>query len=221
MFILGMSRKMTDGILTPFRLCSGSMPTTQPPTQEAVTRPTLHHQMYAAIDLLERLAADWSLLDQFPAGDRARLHRAIDGLSVPERHARRKRAKQADRERRRTRLDREEAVLDQTGIRTLRRRPVVTTPNVLPPARVDERDEIGPGTAPGVSVVDRHCYVCKDGYSRIHHFYDQLCPACADFNFAATDRAGRPARPRGAADGRARQDRLPGRAQAAAIAART
>ena len=141
--------------------------------------------MLAATDLLERLAADWSLLDQFPAGDRARLHRAIDGLSVPERHARRKRAKQADRECRRTRIDREEAVLDGTGIRTLRRRPIVTTPNVFPPAHVDERDEIGPGAAPGVSVVDRHCYVCKEGYSRIHHFYDQLCPACADFNFAA------------------------------------
>ena len=61
--------------------------------------------MLAAIDLLERLAADWSLLDQFSAEDRARLHRAIDGLSVPERHARRKRAKQAGRERRRTRVD--------------------------------------------------------------------------------------------------------------------
>jgi NAD(P)-dependent dehydrogenase (short-subunit alcohol dehydrogenase family) len=31
----------------------------------------------------------------------------------------------------------------------------------------------------------RVCYVCKDAYSRIHAFYDQLCPACADANFAA------------------------------------
>ena len=141
--------------------------------------------MLAATDLLERLAADWSLLDPFPAEDRARLHRAIDGLSVPERHARRKRAKQADRERRRTGIDREEAALDETGIRTLRRRPIVTTPNVFPPARLDEREDDQPGSAPGVSVTDRHCYVCKDGYSRIHHFYDQLCPACAEFNFTA------------------------------------
>ena len=141
--------------------------------------------MLVATDLLERLAADWSLLDQFPAEDRARLHRAIGGLSVPEPHARRKRAKQADRERRRTRVDREEAVLDETGIRTLRRRPLVTTPNVFPPAGLDERDVDGPGPTPGASVADRHCYVCKDGYSRIHHFYDQLCPACAAFNFTA------------------------------------
>src|SRR5207237_10117076 len=28
-----------------------------------------------------------------------------------------------------------------------------------------------------------HCYVCKEHYSVIHHFYDQMCPACAEFNF--------------------------------------
>src|SRR3546814_10118669 len=29
-----------------------------------------------------------------------------------------------------------------------------------------------------------HCYVCKQKYTRVHHFYDQLCPECAEFNFA-------------------------------------
>ena len=31
----------------------------------------------------------------------------------------------------------------------------------------------------------RVCYVCKKTYTRVHDFYDQLCPACADVNFAA------------------------------------
>src|SRR5690606_5926592 len=26
-------------------------------------------------------------------------------------------------------------------------------------------------------------YVCKQKYTRVHHFYDQLCPACAELNF--------------------------------------
>jgi NAD(P)-dependent dehydrogenase (short-subunit alcohol dehydrogenase family) len=30
----------------------------------------------------------------------------------------------------------------------------------------------------------QHCYVCKQKYTHIHHFYDQMCPACADLNFA-------------------------------------
>jgi NAD(P)-dependent dehydrogenase (short-subunit alcohol dehydrogenase family) len=40
----------------------------------------------------------------------------------------------------------------------------------------------GPGVGPASP---RHCYVCKEEYSRLHHFYDQLCPACGDFNFEA------------------------------------
>ena len=30
----------------------------------------------------------------------------------------------------------------------------------------------------------QHCYVCKTKYRELHHFYDQLCPECAAFNFA-------------------------------------
>lgn len=30
----------------------------------------------------------------------------------------------------------------------------------------------------------RKCYVCKAPYQRLHRFYDQLCPACGDENFA-------------------------------------
>src|SRR4029077_6991855 len=29
----------------------------------------------------------------------------------------------------------------------------------------------------------QHCYVCKQHYDTVHHFYDQLCPACAELNF--------------------------------------
>jgi NAD(P)-dependent dehydrogenase (short-subunit alcohol dehydrogenase family) len=30
----------------------------------------------------------------------------------------------------------------------------------------------------------RHCYVCKRPYDQVHPFYDCLCPACGDFNYA-------------------------------------
>jgi len=30
----------------------------------------------------------------------------------------------------------------------------------------------------------RSCYVCKIRYRQLHKFYDQLCPACADLNYA-------------------------------------
>jgi len=27
------------------------------------------------------------------------------------------------------------------------------------------------------------CYICKGKYKTVHHFYDQLCPECGDFNY--------------------------------------
>lgn len=29
----------------------------------------------------------------------------------------------------------------------------------------------------------RSCYICKARYHKMHHFYDQLCPTCADLNW--------------------------------------
>lgn len=34
----------------------------------------------------------------------------------------------------------------------------------------------------GASGEEHHCYVCKRHYAEIHHFYDQLCPPCAELN---------------------------------------
>jgi NAD(P)-dependent dehydrogenase (short-subunit alcohol dehydrogenase family) len=156
----------------------------------------VHERLRAAIELLEGIAADWRLLDSLPAADRRRLHQAIAALSVPDPRAKRKRQKAAKA----ASVRQAEAVLDETGIRRLRRRPVATTPNVFPPARFEAHDVDDeapepheprtPNGDPRAANEDprtcaRACYVCKQPYTRVHHFYDQLCPACADFNFAA------------------------------------
>ncbi|MEP7176896.1 MAG: SDR family oxidoreductase, partial [Gemmatimonadales bacterium] len=38
--------------------------------------------------------------------------------------------------------------------------------------------------APHEPLDRQHCYVCKASFTSLHHFYDQLCPPCAGFNFA-------------------------------------
>jgi NAD(P)-dependent dehydrogenase (short-subunit alcohol dehydrogenase family) len=143
----------------------------------------------AATDVLEIMAGDWSVFDGLPRADRERLHRAIAGVHNPDPAARRIRVKAAERQRRAADARRDEAVLDETGIRTLRRRPVFTTPNVFPPARPGSRDRAGGQEVPVASkdraaLGPRVCYVCKEPYGLIHHFYDQLCPPCAALNFA-------------------------------------
>jgi NAD(P)-dependent dehydrogenase (short-subunit alcohol dehydrogenase family) len=77
--------------------------------------------------------------------------------------ARRDQLKRAGRER-----DRE--VLDGAAIRARR------APAALP----------GPAAAPVLPALSapRNCYICKRSYDRRHPFYDSLCPACGDLNFA-------------------------------------
>jgi hypothetical protein len=86
----------------------------------------------AATELLESIAADWGVLDQLPPDDRQRFHQAIAAMYNPDPVARRKRVKAVERERKSRAALREDSVLHETGIRTLRRQPVFTTPNVFP-----------------------------------------------------------------------------------------
>ncbi len=137
------------------------------------------------LEWLERIAGDRTLLRSLSTEDRHRFHRALAALSEVDPQAKRKRQKAMKAEG----VKKAEAVLNDTGIRALRRRPMITTPNVFPPA-MEESDRPGnpeglPPRAAREPAVERVCYVCKKPYAELHHFYDQLCPACAETNFAA------------------------------------
>src|SRR5688572_17703968 len=111
-------------------------------------------------ELLESIAADRNVLAGIPDQERARLLRAVELVN------------KADE------------ALHETGIRTLRRKPVFTTPNVFPPEGFAPVDIHGDGAESGSygresvreTTEPQHCYVCKQKYTVIHHFYDQLCP---------------------------------------------
>src|SRR3954466_1730173 len=134
-----------------------------------------------AADLLEAIVADRGLLARVSSEERRRILDAAGNVYNPDVNARRRMVKATIRGRKAARIGRDDSVLAETGIRTLRRKSVFTTPNALPPVgfETDEsRDQ-------GEQVFDaQNCYVCKQDYAAIHHFYDQLCPACAELNFA-------------------------------------
>ena len=141
--------------------------------------------------LIESIAADRGVLDGIPEEDRKRLLQAVTRVAHPDRYARRLKASR-ERLRRAAVVQRDDDVRSETGIRTLRQRPVFNTPNVFPPKKFAPQDlhepaNAGPhdGAGPHVHTKElQHCYVCKEKYTAIHHFYDQLCPECAEFNFA-------------------------------------
>ena len=141
-----------------------------------------------ATELLESIIADRGLLAGIPAEERRRLLDAVALVYHPDAGARRQLVKATVRRRKADRVSREERKRNETGIRQLRKQTVFTTPNVFPPPGFQPRDIHGePADAlpaePAAETERQHCYVCKQDYTAIHHFYDQLCPSCAEFNF--------------------------------------
>jgi NAD(P)-dependent dehydrogenase (short-subunit alcohol dehydrogenase family) len=145
-----------------------------------MTPRALLERLRAATELLELIAADRRTLAGMPAEVRARLLQAVAQVYSPDRTERRRLSKITRRDRKAARVKQDEEMLAETGIRALRRRPVFHTPNVFPPEGVEQTDAADPRE----TVEPQHCYVCKQKYSAIHHFYDQLCPPCAELNLA-------------------------------------
>jgi NAD(P)-dependent dehydrogenase (short-subunit alcohol dehydrogenase family) len=159
---------------------------------DQVTRERLRE----TIELLESIAADRSVLAGVPEEERKRLLQAVANVYSPDRVERRRMSKIVDRQRKAARVMNDQGVLRETGIRSLRRKPVFHTPNVFPTVSVTEGFEpqdVHAAESPesraqrpepkAQSRELQHCYVCKQKYTLIHHFYDQLCPACAELNF--------------------------------------
>ncbi len=162
-----------------------------PPDEAAIT---------SAIAVLEYLGEDLRRLAELPEELRIRLVSAGGQLSRPDRYSRKQLGKVLARQRVAAKREADRAVLDQTGIRQLRKEPVFRTPLPKPkemqldaPLRDDEgevdawaaaeaaREESAAESARVQTA--RMCYVCKTEFHELHHFYDQMCPPCAELNW--------------------------------------
>jgi NAD(P)-dependent dehydrogenase (short-subunit alcohol dehydrogenase family) len=151
-----------------------------PPFHTTADSRALVERLREAVELLESIAADRSVLAGVPDAERKRLLQAVASVYHPDRVERRRMAKIVERERRAARAERDRAARASTGIQQLRRKALFHSPNYFlaepasAPAPPEHRRAYDP----------QHCYICKEQYAFIHHFYDQLCPACASINFA-------------------------------------
>ncbi len=132
--------------------------------------------------MLEKAAANRALLAQLSVEERTRLLKAAGDIYCPDVAQRRRLVKASSKQRKAEKTGRDQSKLHETGIRKLRREKVFTTPNVFPPkdfvqAEVNDNPDFREVVEP------QNCYICKKDYSAIHHFYDQLCPQCAELNF--------------------------------------
>jgi NAD(P)-dependent dehydrogenase (short-subunit alcohol dehydrogenase family) len=144
--------------------------------------PDLAPDLRKAADILEQVVANRALLAQLSVEERTRLLKAAGEVYCPEVDERRRLVKAKVRQRKAEKIQRDQAQLNQTGIRKLRQEKVFLTPNVFPPKNFSQQ-EISQDAEFREVMEPQNCYICKQDYSKIHHFYDQLCPACADLNF--------------------------------------
>ncbi len=149
-------------------------------------RDDVRQDLLDAMAVLRDVVAAPDLLTHLDPAERAAFRNAAGDVFCPDPDIRRRRTKVLQLQRRRERSRRDDDTLTSTGIRTLRSRPVFTTPDVFAPESFEQRDVVDdPARPPFRETLEaQHCYICKVRYHRIHHFYDQLCDSCATLNFA-------------------------------------
>ncbi|MEM7585468.1 MAG: SDR family oxidoreductase [Acidobacteriota bacterium] len=133
-----------------------------------------------ATKALEAVVADRALLASLDESEQKCLLDAAANVWCPDSKARRRLTKALVAKRRAARIEREEEVFHDTEIRRLRRKPVFNTPNFAPP---DPAKRQSVATTPLKTSTAVHCYICKGTFTEVHHFYDQMCPECAELNF--------------------------------------
>ena len=111
--------------------------------QHGFSKPALHSllvpdelgdQLRAAAALLEAVVADRSLLQSLSLEDRTRLLNAAGDVYSPDVEERRRQIKAERRQQKQQKAQRDQGALDETGIRTLRAKPVFTTTRCSPTA---------------------------------------------------------------------------------------
>lgn len=138
--------------------------------------------LMAAAAILEKAVCNRAVLAGLSVEERTRLLKAAGEIYCPDLRERRRLVKAKLRKHKAEKRSRDQGTLNKTGIRKLRREKVFLTPNVYPPkAFLQQEVETEPDFREVVE--PQNCYICKQDYSAIHHFYDQLCPACAELNF--------------------------------------
>lgn len=135
---------------------------------------------------------------------RAEMLNAAGRLSHPIRDELIRRKRENRRIKRQSIVTHERAARAGTGIRSAREAKVFSAPVFISPNRHPEQGEgshqFEDPSSTGLRMIPRErnpedvprdqlinpqaCYVCKKSYTRLHHFYDSMCPECAEYNYA-------------------------------------
>ena len=128
-----------------------------------------------SLAVLEAVVSDPQLIRDVSEDERIRLMKAAGKLARPTRLQRSRISRLERQEAKRAAVEADRNARAASGIRTARLAPVFTAPVLaLPAPEAPERHLSRP----------QGCYCCKQDFTKLHHFYDNMCPDCAEFNYA-------------------------------------
>lgn len=133
-------------------------------------------QIDQCIAILDSLNADTDQIFDIPKEKRLALIIAAGKLSRPSKEELLERKKGAKKVIKKKAFKKASEIRNTTGIRSAREASIFIAPTMIDLTDT-EKDKIKLDTA-------RQCYVCKDMYDTLHHFYDTMCEKCGDFNYA-------------------------------------
>lgn len=134
-------------------------------------------QIDQCIAILEILNNDTGQIFNIPLDRRIELITQAGRLSRPQKEELIKRKKNAKKKVRKEKAFQDKLARNQTGIRSARESLVFVAPKMI--TSIEEVRESNT-----TSVAPRECYVCKEVFTTLHHFYDTMCKTCGDFNYA-------------------------------------
>jgi NAD(P)-dependent dehydrogenase (short-subunit alcohol dehydrogenase family) len=134
-------------------------------------------ELHACVRVLRAIEADRSHLTRFTREQRRELLTLAGLVAKPERHDLVRMAKAFRRAERASAKEQDRKAVEQAGLR-VQRRASTFTPLWLEPPKPEDLDE-----RPRLNQ-ERDCYVCKQPFSKVHRYYDSMCEACGDFNYA-------------------------------------
>lgn len=132
-------------------------------------------QIDTCLNVLQSFATQSEQLLLLSPEQRLAMFKAAGTISRPDREEARKRYKDAKKLQRETQKQANRTARKLTGIRSAREVPVFSAPSQIEfaPAEEQTREYVTP----------HECYVCRARFTKVHHFYDTMCPNCADLNY--------------------------------------
>jgi len=131
----------------------------------------------ACVRVLREIEADRGHLARLSQEQRRELLMLAGLVAKPERHDVTRMAKAFRRAKRAITKEQDRRIIERAGLR-VQRRSKIYAPLWLERPKPDAVQD-----SPKFHQ-ERNCYVCKKPFAKMHRYYDSMCEACGDFNYA-------------------------------------